>query len=304
MVLKMDMRIGYWPTCEMRIESAYVSTSNPWFRSTGAGFKRQRSFCGSHADKHCGGPPMRGAVIAVVFALFTFGCALIGLWARRFIASRLTDEAKDIIGRVSGLMATVIGLVLGLLVSSSYSFYSSERAALDRLASQMIELNDTLVAYGPEANSAREALRSSMHEIYDRLNGSSTASAITERDLLKRVSEFFRLLEAKTAQQTRLFSHASQLWYSISETGMLVSLHQFNTLPVLFVIILGSWTGALFFGFGLLGRPTVGAVLFLAIGAATIASALFLIQEMTQPYSGVFKISLFPIEQAIIALDR
>jgi hypothetical protein len=201
---------------------------------------------------------VNGVIVGGVFALFGFGCALIGLWVGRWVIVRqLADEAKDIIGRVSGLVTTVIGLVLGLLISSGYSLYSGEQAAFDRMASQIIELDHTFAAYGPEANPGREVLRSSMHEAYDRMS-SSARSVITDLSIIKRANETLSdsvgSLDPKTSQQSRLLSRATQLAFSINETLALASLHQFNALPVLFVIILGCWTGALFFSFGVLGR--------------------------------------------------
>ena len=71
-----------------------------------------------------------------------------------------------------------------------------------------------------------------------------------------------------------------------------------------FLSILVSWTTLLFFGFGLLARLNAPAVFTLAIGALSVASAIFLILELDAPYSGILRLPPTPILQAIDALGK
>jgi hypothetical protein len=42
----------------------------------------------------------------------------------------------------------------------------------------------------------------------------------------------------------------------------------------------------------------------MALGAFAVASAIFLILELSEPYSGLFRISPAALEQTIAAMDR
>ncbi|MBS0559982.1 MAG: hypothetical protein JSR21_08010 [Proteobacteria bacterium] len=252
---------------------------------------------------------MNGEAIGAIFAVSAFASTMAGLWmGQRFIGRQLTDQTRSTIGRVSGLMSAIIGLVLGLLISSSYSFYNSEKTDLDLMTAHIIALDGTLAAYGPEAAAGREVLRVAMDEAYRSLSASSAASSITDLTGVTHASEDLQAalgsLQPKTGQQSRLVARAAQLTFSINDMRELLSLHQLNSLPIPFVVILGSWTAALFFGFGLLGRANSTTVLSLAVGSAGVGSALFLIEAMRQPFSGALKLSLSPLEQAIAALSH
>ena len=62
------------------------------------------------------------------------------------------------------------------------------------------------------------------------------------------------------------------------------------TAPVsypLWLIVVG-WVVCLFCGFGLTSRGTVTSVVALAVGAIAVASAVLLIFELSNPYSGFF----------------
>jgi hypothetical protein len=59
----------------------------------------------------------------------------------------------------------------------------------------------------------------------------------------------------------------------------------------------------LFCGFGVLSglNPTSAAAL--ALGSFAVASAIFLILELSQPYAGLFRISAGSMEQTLAALE-
>jgi hypothetical protein len=67
----------------------------------------------------------------------------------------------------------------------------------------------------------------------------------------------------------------------------------------LFVVVV-SWAILLFGGFGVLSGASVAALSF---GSFAVASAIFLILELSQPYTGLFRISLASMEQTLSALD-
>ena len=69
-----------------------------------------------------------------------------------------------------GLVVTMTGLVLGMLVSSAKTFYDGEKNQVAQLASQIVLLNDLLVAYSPKTSpvriQAREFLQAGISRIW------------------------------------------------------------------------------------------------------------------------------------------
>ncbi|HME26114.1 MAG TPA: hypothetical protein VKI44_33085 [Acetobacteraceae bacterium] len=59
-----------------------------------------------------------------------------------------------------------------------------------------------------------------------------------------------------------------------------------------------------FFGFGMLARVNRAGVVGLAVGAASVVSAIFLIVELSTPYSGLLRLSPTPVLQTIEALSN
>ena len=63
--------------------------------------------------------------------------------------------------------------------------------------------------------------------------------------------------------------------------------------------IVGAWVVVLFFGFGLTSRANPMTFAALALGAFVVSSALYLILDLSNPYSGVFQTSPAPIQRVM-----
>src|SRR5580700_11379207 len=83
--------------------------------------------------------------------------------------NHFATEAKDTVRLAIGLIVTMTGLVLGMLVSSAKTFYDSEKNQVAEMASQIIILNDLLTAYGPETRQTRIEARQFVEDAIDRI---------------------------------------------------------------------------------------------------------------------------------------
>jgi hypothetical protein len=111
-------------------------------------------------------------------------------------------------------------------------------------------------------------------------------------------------LEPKTDTQRFRLSRANDIAASIADQRLQMTLQITNSISWPFLIILVSWTSLLFFGFGITVRRNGTAVATLAVGAFAVASAVFLIVELSQPYSGLLRLSPTALVQAIDALGH
>ena len=88
----------------------------------------------------------------------------------------------------------------------------------------------------------------------------------------------------------------------INNQRLLISLQLNNSISWPFMTIMVAWACVLFFGFGMLARVNRASVVGLAVGAISVASAIFLIVELSAPYSGLLRLSPTPVLLTIEAL--
>ena len=75
----------------------------------------------------------------------------------------------------TGLIGTIAGLVLGLLIASANSTYETQSSQVQQLTANIVLLDRTLAQYGPETDLARNLLRRGVASMADRIwreNGS------------------------------------------------------------------------------------------------------------------------------------
>src|ERR1700755_1969893 len=80
------------------------------------------------------------------------GGACLGMTVRRILPEHhLSRDSTDVIKLATGLMATLVALVLSLLVSSANSFHGTVDSEYKHALADVIQLNRYLAAYGSEA---------------------------------------------------------------------------------------------------------------------------------------------------------
>ena len=60
-----------------------------------------------------------------------------------------------------------------------------------------------------------------------------------------------------------------------------------NQVPFLLLVVVIAWSCVLFFGYGLLSDVDALTIVLAALGAICVASAVLLILELSDPYSGL-----------------
>ena len=98
--------------------------------------------------------------IGLIVLVCTFGGALLGMFLRtRLPEHHLNDASKDVVKLVTGLIATLAALVLGLLVASSKNSFDTVNEGFRRSSAKIILLDRALAQYGPEAKKPRDQLK-------------------------------------------------------------------------------------------------------------------------------------------------
>jgi len=111
-------------------------------------------------------------------------------------------------------------------------------------------------------------------------------------------------LHPSTDEQKRALAAATSAADALSQARMQMSfaLSAPVSYPVLLTVV--GWVVCLFCGFGLTARATVTSVMALGVGAVAVASAVLLILDLSSPYSGVFRASSAPLEQALAVMGK
>ncbi len=252
---------------------------------------------------------MTSTSLSVAVGLVTFGLGMLGLYLRRLLPERhMSTGSKEMIGAIMGLVSLLLALVLGTLVGSAWGFFASQKANIEALCARSLELDLAFRQYGAETQPLRAALRQSMTGAYDAIWGTG-ATYRQQFDLPAYMSRFEKWnetissLSPRTPAQTQSLSSMIASSAAFQQTRMLTSLQVASPVswPVLLVVV--SWAMLLFCGFGVLSGLNGTSVAALAFGSFAVASAIFLILELSQPYTGLFRIPAGSMEQTLAALS-
>jgi type II secretory pathway component PulM len=255
--------------------------------------------------------PVNTDLLALFVAAVVFVCGMAGLYLHAWRPEQEgVDETRDLVNRMTGLIATMSALVLGLLVASANNFYNTQKAGLETVSARILQLDSLLRRYGPDAQPARDILKDMVTDSYESVweSGSRNLRMPTIEQTAASMDAMFNILNrlretAPVERQYRL-AKAAEITASINDQRLQMALQVSNSLSWPFMTILVSWAGLLFFGFGMLSRVNRTTVAGLAVGAVAVASAIFLIVELSIPYSGLLRLSPEPVLRTIEALGK
>ena len=90
----------------------------------------------------------------------------------------------------------------------------------------------------------------------------------------------------------------------VVERTVLMTRQLANPAPKLLLYVVIGWSALLFVSYGLLGAFNALGVAVAALGSIAVASAIFMIFELSQPYSAMFRISPVGVDNLIAVIDR
>ncbi len=250
----------------------------------------------------------------LVISFIALTCILAGALLGGFIRviapdHYLDSETRDVVKLSVGLIATLTALVVGLLIATAKSSYDAKDSQIKQLTANIIELDNVLATYGPDATMVRTALRRAVPPIVDQIwiENRSAQGATTAFRLLpegQAVARGIFQLSPQNETQRTLRDLAVKLITDISQTRLLLFTTVGNAIPTPFLIILISWVAILFVSFGLLTRANPVAINSIVVCAISTSTAIYLILELGTPFSGFMAISSEPLRNALIPLAQ
>jgi hypothetical protein len=252
-------------------------------------------------------------MVAVVIALGVLGCAyasaLLGMVVQRSWSDRqLGAGSREAMRLVMVLVVVTVALVLALLVASAHAIQRQHESQLKELSADIVLLDRTLRLYGPDA----QAVRQGMHEVARRTHEAMwpptgrpvplgmPATQNATQDVIQQLAALPAATDRQRLLQGRALHHAD----AIAKSHLLISAGLVTPIPWAFLAVLTLWISVLFFGFGLIARFSAGVAAALFMGAFSVAGAIFLILDMSEPYGGFLRISDEPLRGAIADVRR
>src|SRR5271170_6793276 len=237
---------------------------------------------------------MMSVKVAAGAGALIFVSGILGLYVQRLLPEAHTsDRSRDIIGGVVGLLTLLLALVLGLLIWTAYGVTNTQKSELQLLSARALEFDLEMKQYGPEAERARQLMRTEIVWAHEQFWGDATAMAAAYQASyhnMGAMGDFLNGLDPKGDKQKQLLAAAQQHYAAVGETRLLMSLQLIDPISWPLIITVIAWSCLLFCGFGLLSRLNATTLVVLALGAISVASAIFLILELSQPYTSLLRI--------------
>jgi hypothetical protein len=246
---------------------------------------------------------MSALTLSGIIFVSTLGGIFLGTLLRRALPRHHLDEhVKDVVRLGVGLVATIAALVLGLLIAAAKSSFDTQTGQVRQITANLILLDNILAQYGPEARPVREQIRSTVGPFADRLwrEKEAGASGPFETDAAaERVYLDIQKLSPRNDLERSLKTRAVQISNDLAQVRFLLFVESDNLIAKPFLAVLAFWLVIIFASFSLFSplNGTVFTCLFLF--ALSAASAIFLILELSRPFTGLMMISSAPLRNAL-----
>jgi len=246
---------------------------------------------------------------AIALALVAFGASLIGMALQRIVPADVLTASKGSVGAMVGLVNLLLALVLGLLVFTAFSVFTTQRDEAYSLGPMVAEVDLALELYGPEAAAGRAGLlaalkRSRMRFFGDAKRGPQPFTFEEMRAIFLSQSGFFDSLKPATEAQRSLLATARDQVRKLADTQILMTRQLATPFPPHVLSVVVCWAAALFLGNGLVAAPNPVTVLAHLAGAVSIGIAIFLILELSHPYTGLIRLSPAGIDRVLEILAQ
>lgn len=259
---------------------------------------------------------------ALVFVLLLASTAIGAIVRPLLPEEHKAQETVQLVQLVVGMLVTFAALVLGLLTASAKTVFDTTNNDIRTYASSLIQLDQALREYGPDADGARTLLRSYTAAAiastwpnetpppgdYPKIARSEppadSLDSPTLGAMLERGQLLVRQLEPRDSFHVKLAAEnlarferlVTQRWKLIEEAHGSIS-YPFDR-------ILIGWLMIIFLCFGLIAPRNALSLVTITLGALSIALTVLVIFDLDTPFSGPIMIASQPMREALAYLSR
>jgi hypothetical protein len=245
------------------------------------------------------------ALSCLIFVLTVAGI-LLGTSLRRALPKHhLSKDSQDVVRLGVGLIATLAALLLGLLIAAAKSSFDTQSTQVTQITADIILLDNLLAQYGPGSRPIRQQMRSVIGPFTDQIWREKQASSAAPFEGNASAEQVYLAIQALTPQndlQRSLQARAAQISNDLAQTRFLLFAESGNVIPAPFLAILVFWLVVIFASFSLFSALNATVFTCLSLFALSASCAIFLILELSQPFSGLMTISSAPLRYALAPL--
>jgi hypothetical protein len=238
----------------------------------------------------------------VIFALVLGGILLGTLLRSALPQHHLSKDSQDIVRLGVGLIATIAALVLGLLIAAAKSSFDTQSGQIKQMTADIILLDNLLAQYGPEAVPIRNLMRNTIAPFVDRIwreKETSTRAPFESDAKAEAVYLDIQALSPRNDIQRSLQARAIQISTDLAQIRLLLFVETDNSIPGPFLAVLVFWLIIIFASFSLFASLNATVFTILSLFALSASCAIFLILELSKPFSGLMMISNAPLRDAL-----
>ena len=242
---------------------------------------------------------------AIIFALVLGGVFIGGLLRRKLPHHHLNKDSQEVVRLGVGLIATISALVLGLLIAAAKSSFDTQSGQVKQITADIILIDNLMAEYGPEARPIRQQIRSALDGFVDRMWREKRQEVGRPYEANAAAEKIYLDILALTPQsetQKSLQSRAIQVTNDLTQIRLLLFAEADSAIPGPFIAILVFWLVIIFVSFSLFAELNVTTFSFLCLFALSSSCAMYLILELSQPFSGLMMIPSAPLRASLAPL--
>jgi hypothetical protein len=249
-----------------------------------------------------------GWVFLVTFGS-TVGGMLLGMVLRALLpAVTLNSETKEVVRLGVGLLATLSAVAISLMIASAKTSYDTQDAHFRQFSADVILTDQLLAQYGAGAVEIRKLMRIAVPTALDRIwrekaIGAPQNNAFSTSSVAEQIYDAIEALSPAGDAQHLLKPRIEQAAADIARARLLMFADVDTPIMTPFLLILVFWLTVIFISFSLFVEPGPVILVAMLIFALSVASALFLVEDLSRPFAGLMQISNEHLREALAPLN-
>jgi len=246
---------------------------------------------------------VQAVVVGLIAFVAIFGGDLFGIFAARALPKHhLSTETRAAVSVSAAIVGTLSALVLGLMISTASSTFSTMSSEVTAISVDLIRINRLLQRYGPDADDVRAKLRAyaaaKMQELFPEAEKPSPTTKATAV-LLEATQDAILSLAPTDERQRWLRSQALTLSDGLLQARWQLTERTGRDIPLPFLILLIFWLAIVFASFGLFAPTNATALTVLCLCALAVSGGIAIILDFDTPFTGLVSVSAEPMRQAL-----
>jgi hypothetical protein len=174
-----------------------------------------------------------------------------------------------------------------------------------QITANLIILDNLLAQYGPDATPIRKGMRDAIGGFAEKIwreKQARTKQPFEANAASEQIYVAIQSLQPKTDLQKSLQARAVQTSTELAQTRMLLFVGSGDLIPTPFLVILVFWLMLIFVSFSMFTQLNTTVTGFLSLFALSASCAIFLILELSRPFTGLMMIDGDPLRNAFAPL--